>query len=612
MAEPGKHSADSGCSPGGRPKSVLSDDIIDRQRADHELESRVRQQTTVAELGQRALSGRDPQALMEETAAAVARTLGVDCCEILESSGDEATMRLRAGVGWEVGVVERLEIDEVSGSHAGYTLRCNEPVNVEDLGVETRFQASPRLLDHGVVSGLSTIIHGRGRPFGVLAVHTIRRRTFNRSDVHFLQAVANVLAAALERERAERELRHYAQRLEDQQQVERAILSAHSAAEIVQVALTSIRRLLLCPRACVMQFDMPARELVILAVSHDDATGLTPGKRLPLDDVGGMPDLRRGLVRRLDDLSSCRGLTPVLEVLKSEGVRSWLSVPLIAQEELIGSLNLGSDRPAAFTAEAVAVAHEVANQLAIAIRHARLFEEVHAGRERLLALSRRLVGAQEDERRMIARELHDGTGQALTAAMMNLQVLRKGRVDVAAKSLIDDTLDIIEQTLQRVRNLSLELRPSLLDDLGLVAALRWYVDRQARRAGFDGILVVEPAFILAPAVIETTCFRVVQEALTNVARHARASRVRVELREREGELSLVIKDNGVGFDVDEARRGARAGASLGLLSMEERVALLDGVLQIESGPGCGTILRARFATIGAAAPSGRVRVEAGS
>ena len=125
-----------------------------------------------------------------------------------------------------------------------------------------------------MVSGLSTIIHGRQRPFGVLAVHTIRRRTFNQSDVHFLQAVANVLAAAIERQRAERELRHYAQRLEDQQQVERAILSAHSAAEIVQVALTSIRRLLLCPRACVMQFDMPARELVILAVSQDDATGL--------------------------------------------------------------------------------------------------------------------------------------------------------------------------------------------------------------------------------------------------------------------------------------------------------------------------------------------------
>ena len=100
-----------------------------------------------------------------------------------------------------------------------------------------------------------------------------------------------------------------------------------------------------------------------------------PG-RGSLEAVGGMRDLRQGLVRRLDDLSSCSGLTPVLEVLKSEGVRSWLSVPLIAQEELIGSLNLGSDRPAAFTAEAVTVAHEVANPLAIAIRHARLYEEV--------------------------------------------------------------------------------------------------------------------------------------------------------------------------------------------------------------------------------------------
>ena len=308
-------------------------------------------------------------------------------------------------------------------------------------------------------------------------------------------------------------------------------------------------------------------------------------------------------------------MTPVLEVLKSEGVRSWLSVPLIAQGELIGSLNLGSDRPAAFTAEAVTVAHEVANQLAIAIRHARLYEEVHAGRERLLALSRRLVGAQEDERRMIARELHDGTGQALTAAMMNLQVLRKGRVDVAANSLIDDTLNIIEQTLQRVRNLSLELRPSLLDDLGLVAALRWYVDRQARRAGFDGLLVVEPAchpragggrdHMLPgrPGGVDER-----REARQGEPRPRRAE------AKRDGELSLVIRDNGVGFDVDEARRDARAGTSLGLLSMEERVVLLGGVLRIESEPGRGTVLRARFAPIGAATSTsaGRDPIEAGS
>ena len=116
---------------------------------------------------------------------------------------------------------------------------------------------------------------------------------------------------------------------------------------------------------------------------------------------------------------------------------------------------------------------------------------------------------------MIARELHDVTGHALTAAMMNLQVLRKGQSDVAMGSLMDDSLNIIEEVLRRVRNLSLGLRPSLLDGLGLVAGLRWYVDRQARRAGFDGFLVVEPAVILMPAEVETTCIRVVQEALTS-------------------------------------------------------------------------------------------------
>ncbi len=604
MPEPERHAASSECSPGGGQVAVISRDITDRERAGHELRSRVRQQMTVAELGQRALSGLSLPALMDETVAAVARALGVDSCEILESSGDDVAMRRRAGVGWKVGVVGQTTSDDGFGSHAGDTLRSDEPVIVEDLGAETRFHGSPLLPDNGVVSGLSTIIHGRERPFGVLGVYTIRRRTFHPADIHFLQAVANVLAAAIERHRGEGELRHYARRLEDRRQIEHAILTAHPAGEIVQAALTSLRRLLLCPRACVMQYDLPARELVILAVSQDDTTGLAAGARLPLEAMGGTLDLLHGLVRKVDDLFSLGALTPVLEILKSEGVRSWISIPLIAQGDLIGSLNLGSDRPAAFTPEAVTVAHEVANQLAIVTRHARLSEEVHAGRERLLALSRRLVGAQEDERRRIARALHDETGQDLTVAMMNLQVLRNGRVDGAARSLIDDSLNLIEQTLRRVRNLSLELRPSLLDDLGLVAALRWYVDRQARRAGFDGLLVVEPAVILAPAEIETTCYRVVQEALTNVARHARASRVRVELTERAGELSLVIKDNGVGFDVGEARRDARAGTSLGLLSMEERVVLVDGVLEIDSGPGSGTVLRARFATIGAAASVG--------
>ncbi len=612
MLEPGEDSASSVDPPDGGQGGGISSDVIDRERADDDIESRVRQQTTVAELGQHALKGLDLQALMDEAAAAVARTLGVDYCEILESSGDDAAMRLRAGAGWKVEVVARARIGDESGSLAGYTLRCNEPVIVDDLGAETRFHGSPRLLDHGVVSGLSTIILGRERPFGVLGVHAIRRRTFHRSDIHFLQSVANLLAAAIERQRAEGELRHYAQRLEELREIERAILTAHSAAEIVQAALTSIRRLLLCPRACVMQFYLPARELVVLAVSQDGETGLAAGTRLPLEAVGEILDLHQGLVRKVDDLTCSGALTPLLEILKSEGMRSWISVPLIAQGELIGSLDLGSDRPAAFTPEAVTVAHDVANQLAIATRQARLYEEVHAGRERLISLSRRLVNAQEDERRRIARELHDETGQALTAAMMNLQLLRKGQVDVAAVPLIDDSLSIIEQALQRVRDLSLELRPSLLDDLGLVAALRWYVDRQARRAGYDGLLVVEPAHVHAPAEIEITCFRVVQEALTNVARHARASRVRVELGERGGELSLVIEDDGVGFDVDAARRGARAGASLGLLSMQERVVLLDGVLEIESEPGHGTVLRARFATAGPATPPGRDPAEAGS
>ena len=125
----------------------------------------------------------------------------------------------------------------------------------------------------------------------------------------------------------------------------------------------------------------------------------------------------------------------------------------------------------------------------------------------------------------------------------------------------------------------------------LVAALRWYVDRVAQRAGFAAEFVAEPPGIRAPASLETACFRVAQEALTNVVRHARAQRVRVELRESDGELHLHVRDDGAGFEVAAARQRAVRGGSLGLLGMQERVSLLRGRLDIHSAPGQGTEIR---------------------
>ena len=141
------------------------------------------------------------------------------------------------------------------------------------------------------------------------------------------------------------------------------------------------------------------------------------------------------------------------------------------------------------------------------------------------------------------------------------------------------------------------MRPSLLDDLGLVAALRWYVDRQAQRAEFAATFAADPIEIRLSPDIEIVCFRVAQEALTNIARHARARQVWVTLRRSDTELHLVIRDDGVGFDMRTGWEHTGSGGNLGLLGMQERVALLGGQLEIQSAPTQGTEIQARFPLI---------------
>ena len=177
------------------------------EQIERELKVRIRQQATVEKLGQQALFGGDLATLMNETVTLVSQTLEVEYCKILELLPDGKSLLLRAGVGWKNGLVGQAIVDSGSDSQAGYTLLSREPVIVENLPTESRFSGPPLLVEHGVVSGLSVIIRGRERPFGVLGGHTTRQVTFTQDDVNFLQSAANVLAAAIERKQTEEQLR---------------------------------------------------------------------------------------------------------------------------------------------------------------------------------------------------------------------------------------------------------------------------------------------------------------------------------------------------------------------------------------------------------------------
>ena len=212
---------------------------------------------------------------------------------------------------------------------------------------------------------------------------------------------------------------------------------------------------------------------------------------------------------------------------------------------------------------------------------------------RLQSLSSRMLEVQESERRHIARELHDEIGQALTAVKLHLQSAMR-RCGPEARQPLEECVLITDQALDQVRNLSLNLRPSQLDDLGLVAALRWQIGRQAAASGLHTEFEADELNERLDATLETACFRFVQEAMTNVVRHAQARNAWIEARRNDDRLRVSVRDDGRGFDVAAATREAIARGSLGLLGMQERVGLAGGRLNVSSRPAEGTTIVAEF------------------
>ena len=215
----------------------------------------------------------------------------------------------------------------------------------------------------------------------------------------------------------------------------------------------------------------------------------------------------------------------------------------------------------------------------------------------LQRLSARLVGAQEDERRTIARELHDEIGQALTAVKVELSVAgRKAALTERGEEALQEARRLADMALQQVRDLSQLLHPAMLDDLGLPDALAWYVNSFSLRTGIQTDFSGEQADERLASETETCFYRIVQEALTNVARHSKATQCGVRLQRLPGSVRLVVEDNGRGFSAG-GREGAGQRRGLGLLGIEERVAGLRGSLTLDTAPGRGTRLTVELPAI---------------
>jgi two-component system, NarL family, sensor histidine kinase UhpB len=201
-----------------------------------------------------------------------------------------------------------------------------------------------------------------------------------------------------------------------------------------------------------------------------------------------------------------------------------------------------------------------------------------------------IINAQEQERKRIARELHDETSQVLTSLLISLAVLEESLTTPETRERIADTRQLAHQTLRAIRSLSIDLRPSALDDLGLLPALRWYVKEYQKKCSIEVNFVSSGFKQRLPAEMETALYRIIQEALTNTARHSQAKQVSIVLREDGKEVEGIISDDGIGFDIEAIRKSPDTDRGLGLAGMTERAVLLNGSLNIQSHPGHGTTI----------------------
>jgi len=281
------------------------------------------------------------------------------------------------------------------------------------------------------------------------------------------------------------------------------------------------------------------------------------------------------------------------DLVSTEGLRGFISVPLKAKDRVVGVLNIASQMPGRFSADDMYLLNSIGCQLGTAIEQARLYERLERGRERYQTLLQHALIAQEEERKRIARELHDETSQALTSLTLNLQAATataeaKGIVDADFVGKLQKIQSIAIHTGNEIARLMKELHPTLLDELGLPAAINQYAKDSLESLGINVSTESRGAEEQLPSEVEVTLFRIAQGAIGNILEHSEANNVSIKLECSANECALDIKDDGKGFAHDKLTRVDKSGRGAGLFTIRERARMVGGICSVESQPGKGT------------------------
>jgi signal transduction histidine kinase len=520
-----------------------------------------------SELSLDALLQRLVEAASELTGARYA-ALGV-----IDRSGSELERFLTTGIDAET----HAAIGDLPRGRGilGVLIREDAPLRLHNLGDHPRSVGFPP--NHPPMSTfLGVPVHLRGVAYGNLYLtEKASGEDFTDEDQELVELLASQAAVAIENARLYEAATGWSKQLESLNEVGNALATETDLDRLLDLVARRLRELL------------DARLVTVLLPSGDDGLrfAAVAGERTELAGATITRStsksgrvLERGRSERADSVLDDPDVDH--EAMRLIGARSGLWVPLLVRGRAIGVLaahdKLGSD--VRFTDTDLRLAETFGARAALAVDLS----------ERIAQDSfRRAVEAQELERRRLARELHDETGQALTSILLGLKALEERMADPASRAAAEELRELVVSTLQDVRRLAVELRPSALDDFGLVAALERLTASFTEQTGISVDFQTALADERLPGEVETALYRIVQESLTNVVKHARARRVSILLARKGGTVKAVVEDDGQGFD-----EATQTGDGYGLVGMRERLALLGGRLEVESGRDAGTTIAA--------------------
>jgi signal transduction histidine kinase len=456
----------------------------------------------------------------------------------------------------------------------GVLIRDARPLRLHDIADDERSVGFPR--HHPPMrSFLGVPILLRGVAYGNLYL-TEKGGDFTEEDEDLTQLLAAQAAVAIENARLYESSTRWLRQVESLNEIGNALASELELEPLLALVARRLRGLVDAQLVLIALPDASGALRIAAAEAEGERGYGVVGVGLTLEGSKAGRVLERGRSERIDSVLEDPEVDQ--QAARRLGVHSGIYVPLLVKTKPIGVL-IAHDKSGPdprFGDDDVRVAEALAARAAVAVD---LSERV--SRDSV----RRVLEAQELERARLARELHDETGQALTSILLGLKPLEQAVSTDAGREAVASVRELVVSTLHDVRRLAVELRPSALDDFGLVPALERLVDGYREGAGLEVELEARLGEERLPASVETALYRIVQEALTNVVKHAGARRASIVLMRRDGTVTAVIEDDGRGFDPEATRDDA-----LGLVGMRERLALVGGRLRIESGASGGTTL----------------------